>query len=350
VPESYVVTAHRTVRTVLQSDDFTVEHPFRASRLTLGPTILDTDGPVHTRAKKILGALLSPANVRLYQDRVIRPVIRDAWARLTGRHVDIVQELARPIPSRVIFDVLGLPSERALDVYERDIGPIAEYIGDNRSGHQRVQEACDRLIAFVEAHTGTAGRPTELGLDQVLDAYAAEGRKRQEAISAILLLLAAGTETTIAGIANLFYFIGEYPASWQAVLDGELTTRIFVEESLRLGVPLGKTVRFAKCETVLDPDTTSARGAVVELRLDEANRDERTLACPHAWSPEAGRGVGVAFGYGRHACLGKGLAIAELIEVGETLLDARFDPARIGERPAIAGTTFRRPPALWVHA
>src|SRR5262252_8579260 len=100
----HVARSDRTVRAVLQSDDFTVEHPFRASRLTLGPTILDTDGPKHARAKRVLGTLLTPDRIAAYRASFIRPIVRDAWTRLKGRQVDVVEAFAVPVPPRVIFE------------------------------------------------------------------------------------------------------------------------------------------------------------------------------------------------------------------------------------------------------
>src|SRR5262245_46172227 len=115
------VKKHRLVRSVLQSEDFTVEHPFRASRLTLGPTILDTDGPKHSRAKRILGTLFSMVNISSYRENCINPIVQTAWSQLRGRRAEIVREFAVPVPTRVIFAVLGLPQDLAVNIYEEDI-------------------------------------------------------------------------------------------------------------------------------------------------------------------------------------------------------------------------------------
>jgi cytochrome P450 len=187
-------------------------------------------------------------------------------------------------------------------------------------------------------------------MDEIVAAYRTRGLKPQEALSAIVLLLAAGTETTRCAIANLFHFIAEQPDSWAQALGDRSAIRPFVEESLRVGVPLGRTVRFARRDIRIEDGgpIAAARGSVVDLRLDEANADEGAIRCPHAWRPETGRGVGLAFGSGPHACIGKGLAMAELLEVAELLAEERLQAAAIGTRTAIQGATFRRPATLQV--
>jgi cytochrome P450 len=254
-----------------------------------------------------------------------------------------VEELAIRIPPQVIFGILGLPHDRGLDAYRTLMQPIVKFIGDNRTGYDAAVRAHEELVALVESaleHKPEAGARI---LDEIVEGSEAEGSTRAEAIAAVILIMLAGTETTICALANVFHSIAEYPHSWQAVVDGRLSERAFVEEVLRLDAPVHHTHRFAVADTSVVPESPLKRGAVVEVSLHDANHTEDRLGDAEKWEPREGRGMGATFGLGRHACIGKGLALAELTEVVSLLKRERFESASIVERSPIEGVTFRRP-------
>lgn len=335
-----VLSEFREVRAALDADSLTVEYPFRASRLTLGPTILDTDGPRHQQGKKILSRLVSGASLEHHRVQTIRPVVRSCWDALAGQpDVDILRDFARVVPPRIIFAMLDLPDEAAVSVYERDIKPIAMFIADNRTGYAAASDAHDRVKQFIDqaecdSHPAATVR-------EIVRAYQAVGMSRGEGLSAVALLLAAGTETTIGAIGNLFWFVYAFPDSWGDVVAGRLAERTFIDETLRLGAPLNRTVRFVRKSAGTSSEPSAA--GVVELQLGLANLTQPAIDEPAAWCPHQGRGLGATFGFGRHACIGKALALTELTEIVTLLRDGHFTADRIVSTGAISGSTFRRP-------
>jgi cytochrome P450 len=334
------------VRAALHSADLTVEHPFRATRLTMGPSIIDIDGERHAIGKKMLSKLFAPDRLADYRQRVVAPIVRETWASLprTGT-VDLVDAVARVIPPQAIYGVLGLPREVAVAAYDQMMRPITEFIGDNRTGYAMAQQGHAALVAALEAELAMpppAGEPTR-ALDDIVSSSLADGASRSEAIAAVVLLMLAGTETTLCALANLFHAIAQYPASWDAVRRGELSPKVFVDEVLRLEAPVHHTHRFAISDEAVVGEAPLARGAVVELCLHEANRTDERIADPERWLPAEGRGTGATFGFGRHTCIGKGLAITEMLELTTVLVADQFSAEQIVECSPIEGITFRRP-------
>jgi cytochrome P450 len=343
-PVVHKVGRHAAVRSALHSPDLTAEHPFRASRLTMGPTILDLDGQKHATGKRLLSRLFAAERIAGYRCRWVAPVVHATWNGVVGRGaVDVVEEIATRIPPQVIFGILGLPQDAALDAYRRLMRPIVTFIGDNRTGYGDAIRAHDELVAFIESHLQSKRSGEPRTIDEIVEGNQSEGATRGEAIAAVILVLLAGTETTICALANLFHSIAEYSDSWRAVLDDQLSDRAFVEEVLRLEAPVHHTHRFAVTDTSVVPESPLKRGAVVEVCLHDANHTEERITDAERWAPCEGRGMGATFGLGRHSCIGKGLALSELLELVSVLKRERFDPGSIVEREPIQGVTFRRP-------
>ena len=343
------MSRYDTVKSALQSADLTVEHAFRATTMVFGPTILDSDGPRHRVAKGIIAPYIADASKQWFRQHVIAPIVRRNWeAVTTDGHGDVLASFAMTVPPEVMFNVLGLPETAAAEVYRRDIRPVAQFIADNPKGYDAALAASERLSAFI-AEFQSAGTADKGVIDAIIAAYAAQGLSSEETVSSIALLLAAGTETTVCAVANLFFRIGESPSSWDEVLSGDLAAAAFVEEVLRFEAPLQRTYRFAKHETVIAPCTAMERGDIAELMLGEANRGQPAIENPERWRPADGRGVGVTFGLGRHSCLGKSLAIAELLEIVAVLGNTGFRSSSIRRCSPPSGTTFRRPDEILVR-
>ena len=130
------------------------------------------------------------------------------------------------------------------------------------------------------------------------------------------------------------------------MLSGDIPVKAFVEEVVRFEAPLQRTFRFARRTTEIEPGTVIPRFSAVELALCSANRNQPTLDQPEDWAPADGRGVGATFGFGRHVCLGKALALAELREVAALLRETGFQASSIRERSPLGTSTFRRPAAI----
>ena len=342
-PKHCQISRYDSIRSAMKSPDLTVDNPLSATRMVLGPSVLDLEGPRHLLARDILQHFIARISAEGERQQLIAPVVRRNWeAMVAAGGGDVVADFAMRVPPEVAFRALGLPERDAAAVYRRDIIPVAAFIVEDRTKPAAAREASDRLSELI------VGRPTPKesdrdGIGEIIDSYLDAGLKLSQAIADIVPLLTASTETTVCAISNLFFLIGEYPASWDGVLSGDISTNAFVNEVVRFQTPLGRTFRFSRRATEVEPAITIPRYSAVELSLCGANRNQPSIDKPEDWAPAEGRGVGVSFGFGHHSCLGRTLALAELREIAELLRKTGFRASSIRERSPIGTSTFRRP-------
>jgi cytochrome P450 len=325
------------VRAVLGSDEFTIACPKPEGDSALDTTVLASDGPAHTAILRIWATWFSTANVEACGSSLARQVVADTWRGLQGQgRVDLVASFAGEVAPRVIFGMLGLPHEVGADAYRTTIVPIATFRADRLTHRHKALEAHARLVEMLSPYQHVlcpAGRlPADVTSAQFLDALA--------------VVLELATETTVCAIANMFYLLAEHPDSWGAVLDGRLSARCFVDEVLRFEPASAHAFRFARVDTRLPSGVEVPRHAAMMMNLREANLTETRLDTPERWQPAAGRGSGLSFGFGTHACAGRALALALLVETVNELTRSRFSDNMICERDAIQGAIFRRPSRL----
>ncbi len=175
-----------------------------------------------------------------------------------------------------------------------------------------------------------------------------EGEKlSDEAIYSFLrLLLPAGLETTYRSSGNLIYLLLTRPRQFEGVKNDHELIGPAIEEGLRYETPLTTVQRYATEETELE-GVTIPKGAVIDVCIGSANRDERRWdrsedfdifrkAVPH-----------ISFAAGEHTCMGLHLARMETRVALESLLN-RLTNIRLvnDDNPRIFGQPFRSPTAI----
>lgn len=336
-PVIHRARTYADVRAVLGSDEFTIACPHPEGDSALDTTILADEGLTHTAIQRLWATWFSTANVEACRASLVRPVVANTWRGLQGQgRVDLVASFAGEVAPRVIFGMLGLPEAVGVVAYRSSIVPIARFREDHLGRRREALEAHARLVemlALYEHVLCPAGRlPADVTSAQFLDALA--------------VVLELATETTVCAIANVFSLLAEHPDTWRAVLDGRLAASCLVDEVLRFEPASGHAFRFASVDTRLPSGAEIPRHASMVLNLREANLTETRLDAPEQWQPAAGRGTGASFGFGKHGCAGRALALALLVEIVDELTRSRFSADLIGERDAIQGHIFRRPSRL----
>jgi cytochrome P450 len=167
----------------------------------------------------------------------------------------------------------------------------------------------------------------------------------EEILPFLRVIMPAGAETTMRGIANLFVGLMRYPDQLQLLLDDPTLMPKAVDESLRWEPPVTDAFRLAMRDTRIgDVDIPAGSGVIVCLA--SANRDPRVFDEPERFDiKRAGSSPHMAFGYGAHVCIGMHLARTEMaVAVGDVLArcpNLRFDPSQ--PEPVITGLNFRSP-------
>lgn len=320
---------------------FTVEHPFRTSRQVLGQTVLDTDGLAHHTHRERLRPLFSAKALAGYRTGILEPAATALLDRLCLEPSgDLMAKYARLFPARVILQMLGLPlaSERAVLEMLR---PIIRSI----DGHPGVLARAERSRHALEAILRAAFRSGEVaGSPLATYVLAASGWDEEYAVRTMLLLLAAGTETTTGAVGGALTFVLTDPGLRQRLADDPGAIKGVVREALRLCPPLHYVVRYAREPVCLD-GVEITPGLPVQLCIASANRDETLCERSEVWDPGRPRVLGLEFGAGAHLCAGATLAIEEITTAVGALVE-RLPRVRLTEYPRFAGRVFRMPARL----
>jgi cytochrome P450 len=270
----------------------------------LRQTVLAMDPPRHT----VLRAQLVPhfrARVMAELEPQITRVCADTLERaLDAGPVDLVHEIAAPLPTQVLGVLAGVPEdERAM------VHGLAESITSG-AGPDADGVTPSVRMAMYGARLA-ARRRTEPGDDlvTVLLGLELEGRALSDIeIGGVLLqLVTAGNDTSRTLLGNAVHALLAHPAQLAAVRADPALIPGAVEEVTRWANPLHYFRRTATAPATIG-DTRVAEGDKVVMVYTSANRDESVFADPDTFDVRRHPNPHVSFGFADHFCLGVHLA------------------------------------------
>jgi len=330
------------VRHVLVSTEFGAHHPFRKSSRAFGVTVLDKDGEPHrTLRSRIAPPFRRPRSADFVDDAIV-PLAKEMVRELVAEgHEDGVQRLAERLPMRIVCRLLGIADSHVEWLREK-LRPLVLYVDHAPVSLEAVIQHRRELASFL------VGERELTSPDGLLESLLGDKELSEaEAVSNLVLVLAAGTETTTAALGNLMLRLATEEGLLSTLKADPHTVPAAVAESLRLDPPLHWTLRFAHRDTKLG-GVEIPGGAPVQVCVASANRDPEVFERPESWSLDrVQRPVPLTFGAGRHACLGMALARAELeavaCELAWTSQRLELPDSASAE---ISGRTFRTVPQL----
>jgi cytochrome P450 len=168
----------------------------------------------------------------------------------------------------------------------------------------------------------------------------------EEVLGFLRLLFPAGVDTTWLTLGSLMIAVLEHPEVHPRLLADEAERSWAVEETLRWESTVGTEPRLT-LEDVVVSGVTIPAGELVRLCIPVANRDPRVFPDPDRWDLDRRPRNHIAFGLGRHFCLGAFLARAELAVALDVLL-RRLPNLHLVEQPRVTGVVLRGPRELRV--
>jgi cytochrome P450 len=324
---AWLVTGYDEVKALFGDDRLGRAHPEpdRAARISdsvLGGPLgnYETEQEDHDRMRRLLAPAFSPRRMRALRCRVQEMVdgLLDRLATL-DRPVDLHQELAFPLPVMVICELLGVPYADREKF--RTWSAAINRVDDREGSGTALGELMEYMVALIEDKRQA---PAE---DVISDLVAAAADWGQISLLAAMLLF-AGHETTVARIDFGTLLLLLNPAEREAVRTDPTLMPGAVEEVLRVVTTGGGLItRYTRT----DLDVSGVRipaGDAVLLTPAVANRDPDVFTDPGRFDITRQPNPHLAFGNGRHFCLGAGLARTELEVVFTTLLH-RFPTLRL---------------------
>jgi cytochrome P450 len=314
---------------------------------------LEFDPPKHGRYRRLFSADFTPSAVRRYEAWLRELVCARLDHAVARREFDLVEELAAPIPIRVLGHILGLPDEelgslveladRLLVDTEPDFvgelaysgeqdeyrykpfgSPWAEELCAIGRAHYAERRACPRDDVLSLIANGTVD-------DRPLD--------ERELDNMFALMIVAGNETTRQSIALSTLALARHPESYRRLREDPALMESAVEELLRFCPPVWFFRRTATAATTIR-GVEIAAGDKVTVWFAAANRDADHYPGPHRLDLARNAADHLTFGRGGpHVCLGQHLAKLELRVYLEELV-TRVATLSVAEAPPRLRSNF----------
>jgi cytochrome P450 len=335
--ETIVLSRYEDIAITLRSNDFSrdieknanlptnpIQTRKRAQRADgEGKSILNLDPPDHTRLRRLVSVAFTPSAIERLRPRIQQLVDAVLDRAEDRRAIELIDELAFPVPFQVISDLLAMPTERSAELRHwsqlltASLEPTA-----TDDDLDRAEEVLDQFIPYVTMIIDE--RRTNLG-DDLLSALiqveeSGDRMTNTELIAFVLLLYVAGHETTVNLIGNGMLALLQHRDQLARWRDDPSLDHTAVDELLRYDGPVQLTVR-VPIVPVSYGEVQVEPGTVVMTVLGAANHDPAMFDDPHSLRldrPNANRHL--AFAAGIHYCLGSSLARLEAqIAIGSVI-------------------------------
>jgi cytochrome P450 len=300
-------------------------------------TMLNLDPPDHDRLRRLVSKVFTPRTIERLRPRVAQ-LVDEALVEVAARgdEMDVIADLAFPLPFQVISEMLGMPEGDRVELrgwshtMTKTLDPVID-VDDVRAAGI----AAEAMVAHVrDAVVWKRAHPAGDLLSALIAAEdSGDVLSEDELIAQVVLLYIAGHETTVNLIGNGTLALLRHPDQL-ARLRGDPSLDVnAIDELLRFDSPVqfSRRITLADCEIagVAVPAQT-----ILMTCLASANRD------PHKWGPtaddvdlgRAGAAQHVSFGSGVHHCLGAALARLEGQEAIPALI-RRFPRLALSESP-----------------
>lgn len=300
-------------------------------------SLLQSDPPVHTRLRGLMAKPFSAINVEAMRPK-IKKIVEDVIDSFEHRgQMDVIRDLAYPLPFSVLGTIMGLPDERH-DEIKHWADEILLFQGMNRPPLALLERSQAALLAMRSFLTDLVNEKRRHPADDVISqlvAAEAEGNRltEQELVYTCITIMGAGHETTTSLIGNGLYTILRHPDQWQKLRENPALLTSAIEEMLRYESPVARQPRVIKEDVDLGGKKL-LKGQVAFQMLNAANRDPAYFSDPDSFNIERQNNKHLAFGMGIHFCLGAGLARTEAQEVFKAVME-RLPNIRLGSEKAV---------------
>jgi cytochrome P450 len=239
--------------------------------------------------------------------------------------------------------LLGLPEED-LSWFRKRAVELISYTVKYKKAFEASAALKDYFLDQIDKRRS---KPTEDVIGDLVTAEIDGEKLSDEAIYSFLrLLLPAGLETTYRSSGNLLYLLLTHYEQFQAVQADHELIPAAIEEGLRFETPLTTVQRYATETTEVEGVELPA-GAVIDVCIGSANRDEKRWERSEEFDIFRKRVPHISFAAGEHTCMGLHLARMETRVAVECLLTRLTDIRLItDDNPRISGQPFRSPTAI----
>jgi cytochrome P450 len=276
-------------------------------------SLLMSDPPTHTRLRTAVNRFFTPRAVQRIRKRVAAIVNTAIEPLADGEPIELMSELAYPIPLAVIAELFDVGVEGA-ELLRSETPTLARMLELDPTPEALEAAGAAAMTLMLFLVPIVAQRRRDPGKD-LLSAliHPPDGGvalETDEIITTCLLLLAAGHETTANLLGNGTLALLEHPDQLEWLQEHPEFSHQAVEELLRYDSPAQLASRVAGTDLVLG-ETRVRKGQPALIVLGAANRDPSRYSDPDRLDLTRPGPPHLAFGHGLHFCVGAGLARLE---------------------------------------
>jgi cytochrome P450 len=344
----WVVTRYADVVTVLR--DFSAQRtptPEQLAAMGLGEMsplgqlmvnqMLFLDAPAHTRVRSLASQAFTPKRVA-----VLRQHIGDITHKLIDRviangQMDVIADLAEPLPYIVTAEMLGVPVEDApqLKLWSQDFAEMLGNFQHNPERVAKVRRSVDQMTRYFHSAIREIRQHLREGLIQSFLTANIENDRftEEEVVANTIITLVGGLETTTNLIGNGVLTLLRHPDELRRLRSDLSLVPSAVEEMLRFEPPSQHTARLAPRDVELGGQKIQKHQAVIAV-MAAGNRDPARFADPDRFDITRADNRHLSFGWAAHFCFGAALARIEGQVSFEALL-TRFSSWQLKSAPLV---------------
>jgi cytochrome P450 len=317
-----------------------------------GDQFIQHDRPEHLEMRRVVHGYFTPKSMEAWRPFVQKAVKELLDAAEEKGSMDVMRDLATPLPVLVIAQMMGVPEQER--GYVRQLAEKLLYIG--RGEYDRMKPLTEGMRGMVEFVSPLVDERLVKPGDDFISVLASGEKQgvftRHEVLVNTSLLLLAGHETTINLLCNGTLALMQHRDQWDLLKEDPAgRARLATEECLRYDSPVKSLQRIAS-------EDVEMRGKVVKKDervrwfIPSANRDPAVFADPDKFDINRWPNPHVAFGSGVHHCLGATLARVEGQEVFKALAE-RFPGLQaqtetLEYQPSITFRSLKSLPVTWL--
>ena len=312
-------------------------------------TVFYADPPYHTHLRGLMNHAFTPRRIdqlRPYVQKTVDELLDNAQGRGA---MEVIHDLAYPLPVMVIAELLGLPasdrarfkqwsddlfailgtvkqkSEHLLTRAAHSLEEMTDYVR-SLSKKRRENPQDDLLSALLLTTDDDSSlthdhhpHPPHSSGELILDHETSSTLTEMELVANINILLSTGHETTTHLIGNGLLAFLQHPDQLEKLKSNPSLLSSAIEEILRYDNPVQITYR-AALEDVELHGKLIRKGNLVNTIIGSANRDPERFSNPVTFDITRGEGRHLSFGLGIHYCIGAPLVKMEAEVAFETIL------------------------------
>ncbi|MDT4912114.1 MAG: cholest-4-en-3-one 26-monooxygenase [Pseudonocardiales bacterium] len=288
--------------------------------------MLNMDAPQHTRMRSIISRGFTPRAVNNLKEALTeraRNIVAEASAKETG---DFVRDVACELPLQAIAELLGVPQEDRLKIFDWS----NRMISSEDDAEDAQTASFETLSYFMEM----AESRKECPADDIVTKLVTADIDGQELSSDefgffTILLSVAGNETTRNAISHGMIAFMENPDQWELYKAERPETT--ADEIVRWSTPVVSFQRTALEDTEIGGQKIKA-GDRVGMYYAAANFDPEVFEDPYTFNIKRDPNPHVGFGgTGAHYCIGANLARLEMNLIFNAIADVLPDISMIGD-------------------